>query len=516
MFSEKDIQHIHNQGITINQVNKQIERLKNGMLYANIIAAATLGKGIESYNKKDIKKFIELYETKQNQLSIVKFVPASGAATRMFKYLFEFLEEFKPLKEDITSYTERKNNTAIDLFINNLQKFPFYDKVLNQIKTLNPEFDTLPDNVKHVAFIKTMLNKNNLNLSALPKGLLPFHRYHDKVVTAFYEHLFEASLYSSSNQEAHIHFTVSKKHHNHFIDELNKIKDSLQLKTNTTFKVSFSYQKKATATIALTTKGSILRKKNGSIVFRPAGHGALLENLNKLNYDLIFIKNIDNIEVSHKSENTAIYKKLLAGILLDAQQTSFSFLHKLDKGNLTDSDFKAMILFLKERLNLSVSDKFESLISSEKIRYLKKKLNKPMRVCGMVRNEGEPGGGPFWVKDDNNQVSLQIVEFAQINFSKKNQQSLVYKATHFNPTDLVCAVKNYKGEKFDLTKYVDHNAAFITLKTSKGVTVKALELPGLWNGSMAHWNSIFVEVPSLTFNPVKTVNDLLKPAHQAS
>lgn len=515
MFSEADIQYIHDKGISLKQVNDQIVRLKNGMLYANIVAAATLGKGIETYNKEDIKSFIDLYETKRNHLSIVKFVPASGAATRMFKYLFEFLEDFKPLKESITSYTERKNNVAIEVFINNLMKFPFYNKVLKQVKTLNPEFDTFPDNVKHVAFIKTMLSKNHLNLSELPKGLLPFHRYQDQVVTAFYEHLYEASLYSSSNQEAHIHFTVSKKHHKYFVDELNTIKDSLQHKTNTRFKVSFSYQKKATASVALTTNGRILRNKNGSIVLRPAGHGALLDNLNTLHYDLIFIKNIDNIEVSHKSDNTAIYKKLLAGILLDAQQKSFSFLHQLDKGNLTDSDFKAMVLFLKERLNVSVSDKFESLVSSEKILYLKKKLNKPMRVCGMVKNEGEPGGGPFWVKDNNNQVSLQIVEFAQINFSKKQQQSLVYKATHFNPTDLVCAVKNYKGDKFDLTQYIDHNAAFITLKTSKGVNIKALELPGLWNGSMAYWNSIFVEVPSVTFNPVKTVTDLLNPAHQA-
>jgi hypothetical protein len=259
----------------------------------------------------------------------------------------------------------------------------------------------------------------------------------------------------------------------------------------------------------------VFRKPDGSILFRPAGHGALLENLNDLDYDLIFIKNIDNIVVAERNIEVSNYKKLLAGVLLEAQEEVFSYLNKLDAGNLEETDLKVMALFLRYRLNVPIVSEFEELSHNEKVAYLKQRFNRPIRVCGMVKNQGEPGGGPFWVMDEDGRISLQIVEFAQINFSKKNQQGIVYKATHFNPTDLVCGVKNYKGEKFDLMQFVDREAAFITTKTQNGVDINALELPGLWNGSMAYWNSIFVEVPLETFNPVKTVNDLLKPVHQA-
>ncbi|MGA1226046.1 MAG: DUF4301 family protein [Tamlana sp.] len=516
MFSEKDINQIQDLGITIDKVNEQIERLKDGMSYSNLVAAATIGKGIEKYEKDEIQNFIELYEAKRNNLSLVKFVPASGAATRMFKFLFQFLKSFKPANESVQEYADRKNDTLIENFLSNLKSFPFYNLVLSEVKSVNPNFDSLPENEKYVAFVKTMLEDNGINYSFLPKGLLPFHKYDQNVVTAFYEHLFESTLYSSANNIANLHFTVSENHHDYFIKELNKIKDDLEKKTKTTFNVSFSYQKQVTSTVALTAKDQVFRNEDGSILFRPAGHGALLENLNDLDYDLIFIKNIDNIVVSNKNIKISNSKKLLSGVLLEVQEKIFSYLHKLDEGGLTDADFKIIALFLKYRLNVPIDVDFDRMSSDEKTTYLSEKLNKPIRVCGMVKNEGEPGGGPFWVKDKNNQVSLQIVEFAQINFSRKNQQSLVYKATHFNPTDLVCGVRNYKGEKFNLMDYVDPEAAFITMKTQNGVDIKALELPGLWNGSMAHWNSIFVEVPLTTFNPVKTVNDLLKPAHQVS
>lgn len=516
MFSEKDINQIQDLGITIDKVNEQIERLKDGMSYSNLDAAATIGKGIEKYEKDEIQNFIELYEAKRNNLSLVKFVPASGAATRMFKFLFQFLKSFKPAKESVQEYADRKNDTLIENFLLNLKSFPFYNLVLSEVKSVNPNFDSLPENEKYVAFVKTMLEDNGINYSFLPKGLLPFHKYDQNVVTAFYEHLFESTLYCSANNIANLHFTVSENHHDYFIKELNKIKDDLEKKTKTTFNVSFSYQKQVTSIVALTAKDQVFRNEDGSILFRPAGHGALLENLNDLDYDLIFIKNIDNIVVSNKNIKISNSKKLLSGVLLEVQEKTFSYLHKLDEGGLTNADFKIIALFLKYRLNVPIDVDFDRMSLDEKTTYLSEKLNKPIRVCGMVKNEGEPGGGPFWVKDKNNQVSLQIVEFAQINFSRKNQQSLVYKATHFNPTDLVCGVRNYKGEKFNLMDYVDPEAAFITMKTQNGIDIKALELPGLWNGSMAHWNSIFVEVPLTTFNPVKTVNDLLKPAHQVS
>ncbi|PWH83639.1 DUF4301 domain-containing protein [Algibacter marinivivus] len=516
MFSDKDIEQIKNKGIDLADVNAQVSRLKNGMSFSDLVAAATKGKGIEQYDDKEAQEFIDLYDTRQNGLSIVKFVPASGAATRMFKFLFQFLQNFKPLKESIKKYAERKNDNLIEIFFNNLEQFPFYDAVISTIQKSNPDFENLPEGEKQVQFVKTMLDQNGLNYSFLPKGLLPFHKYTEQVKTAYEEHLFESTLYASSNGKSNLHFTVSEKHHLYFKKELSAVREELESSTNTKFNVSYSYQKEATETVALTLKDKVFRNEDGSILFRPAGHGALLENLNDLNNDIIFIKNIDNIVVSDRNIAVSNYKKLLAGVLIEAQEKVFLYLKKLDEGNLDDTDFKVMALFLRYRLNVPISVDFEGFSFEEKTEYLKQKLNRPIRVCGMVKNQGEPGGGPFWVKDNDGNISLQIVEFAQINFGKRDQQGIVYKATHFNPTDLVCGVKNYKGEKFDLTQFVDPEAAFITTKTQNGVDIQALELPGLWNGSMAYWNSIFVEVPLDTFNPVKTVNDLLKPVHQVS
>ena len=516
MFSEKDIEQIKNKGITIDDVNAQVLRLKDGMSFSNLVSAATIGKGIESYDEKETQAFIDLYDRKQQELSIVKFVPASGAATRMFKFLFQFLKDFKPSKESIENYAERKNDALISVFVKHLEQFPFYNKVLSSLETGNPNFNELADDEKHLEFVKTMLDPKGLNYSFLPKGLLPFHKYAEQVKTAFEEHLFESTLYASSNGEANLHFTVSKNHQLYFTNELTHVRETLENKTKTTFNVSFSYQNEATETVALTKENTVYRNDDDSILFRPAGHGALLENLNHLDNDIVFIKNIDNIVVSEKNVKVSNYKKLLAGVLVEAREKVFAYQQKLDEGNLEETDFKVMALFLRYRLNVPVSVDFEGFNAEEKTNYLKHAFNRPIRVCGMVKNQGEPGGGPFWVKADDGKISLQIVEFAQINFTKKNQQSIVYKATHFNPTDLVCGVKNYKGEKFDLTQFVDHEAAFITTKTQNGVDIDALELPGLWNGSMAYWNSIFVEVPLETFNPVKTVNDLLKPVHQVS
>lgn len=514
MFSDKDIQYIKSKGITLAQVNAQVDRIKNGMSYSNLIAAANVGNGIKRYNESEIQDFINLYETKLNHLSIEMFVPASGAATRMFKFLFQFLKHFNPKKETIEEYAEKHNDNLIKTFVSNLENFPFYEEVLSKAKTINPNFESLSRDEACVAFVKTMLNENALNYSFLPKGLLPFHNYKTGAITAFHERLLESTLYATSNNKANLHFTVSEKHHPYFNSELNKIKDDLEAETNTTFNVSYSYQKEETETVALTTSNEIYRNEDGSILFRPAGHGALIENLNAINSDLIFIKNIDNIVVFNRNKKLVKYKKMIAGVLIEAQEQAFSFLHKLDNKAVSEADMLAIAMFLSKKMNVSISDEFDDLSSEKKKQYLKDKLNRPIRVCAMVKNEGEPGGGPFWVKDENGNISLQIAEFAQIDVDNTKQADIVKNATHFNPTDLVCGTKNYKGEKFNLLNYVDPEAAFITMKTQNGTDIQALELPGLWNGSMAYWNSIFVEVPVETFNPVKTVNDLLKPEHQ--
>ena len=514
MFNTQDVKLFEKKGISQAQVESQVSMLKHGMSYSDLVSAATIGHGITRYDATDTETLIRYYETEKEQVNIVKFVPASGAASRMFKFLFQFLNEFDPFKDTITSYAERKGDTLIKTFAEHLEQFPFYNTVRNKLKAERPNVESLAKAEMYKAFVETMLREDGLNFSFLPKGLLPFHNYNDGPITAFQEHLFESTLYASSKNTANLHFTVSEKHHTYFENELAHFKPQLEKKTNTTFNVSYSYQKEATETLALTLNNDIYRNDDGSILFRPGGHGALLQNLNALDNDIVFIKNIDNIVVAPKNIKISEYKKLLGGVLLKAQKDVFGFLHALDAGTISEETIETIKTFLLEQINVVVNKDFDSLSHGEKITYLKDKLNRPIRVCGIVKNEGEPGGGPFWVKDKNGNISLQIVEFAQIDFDDSSQRDIADNATHFNPTDFVCGIKNYKGEVFDLMQYVDPDAAFITMKTQNGVDIKVLELPGLWNGSMAHWNSICVEVPVETFNPVKTVNDLLKPAHQ--
>ncbi|WP_111308495.1 DUF4301 family protein [Confluentibacter sediminis] len=512
MFTEQDIKQIDNYGLTVEKVNKQIEIIKSGMTYSKLVGAATIGNGILRKDSVQQKKYIDAFDSKRDKLSIVKFVPASGAASRMFKFLFQFLKEYDPKKESIEAYTQK--NKDISVFVNGLEKLPFYDIVRNKTMETVPNFNELSLGEQCVLFVKTMLNANQLNYSFYPKGLLPFHKYPSKVSTAFAEHLLESTLYASSNNESNLHFTISEAHKDMFDKELIKIKENLEKETNTSFNISYSYQSKSTDTIAITSKDEIYRNDDGSLLFRPSGHGALIENLNTLDYDIVFIKNIDNIVVFEQNKELSDYKKLLAGVLLQVQEQAFKYLHKLDEDSILEEEINNIELFVINRLNVDLGDEYNQLMTEEKIGFLIEKLNKPIRVCGMVKNEGEPGGGPFWVKDEKGNISLEIIEFAQIDFDNEEQKEITNGATHFNPTDLVCGVRDYQGNKFNLTEFVDPKAAFITMKSQGGVDIKAYELPGLWNGSMAHWNSIFVEVPVNTFNPVKTVNDLLRPAHQ--
>lgn len=514
MFTEKDLKQIKNKGITENQVNDQVSLLKNGMSFSNLVAAATIGEGIEKYSTDAIKDIISYYETKKESVNIVKFVPASGAASRMFKFLFQFLNSFDPSKETIESFIKNQKDNLMETFTENLEVFPFYEEVISKAKATIPNFNNLSKDEMYLAFAKTMLDENALNYSFFPKGLLPFHKYKTGAITAFQEHLYESTLYASSNKKANLHFTVSEKHLKYFEAELDTFKSNLEQETNTSFDISYSYQKEATETLALTLDNEVYRKEDGSILFRPGGHGALLENLNDLDCDIVFIKNIDNIVVAEKNIKISEYKKLLGGVLLQVQEQVFEFLHTLDNGDVNDAKLNEIATFMSDKMNVVLTEGFDNYSTNDKKTYLRNRLNRPIRACGIVKNEGEPGGGPFWVKDEQGNTSLQIVEFAQIDSENTAQNDIAKHATHFNPTDFVCGIKNYKGEKFNLMEYVDTNAAFITMKTQNGTDIKVLELPGLWNGSMAHWNSICIEVPVETFNPVKTVNDLLKPAHQ--
>lgn len=513
-FTKKDIQQIEAKGLTVNQVQAQIDLFKAGLPFLNLKAAATIDSGVVKLNTTEKEAYIKIFQDKRDSISLLKFVPASGAATRMFKFLFQFLDDYKPEIESINAYINKNKDKDLSVFLIGLEKLPFFEQVIHKVHENVSNFNDLSYDLQRVEFIKTMLEETQLNLAFYPKGLLPFHRYKNNVSTAFEEHLFEAALYASSNNRANIHFTISEKHKHHFDEEFKFIEEDVEERTNTKFNITFSYQKESTDTIAVTHKNEPFRDENEQLVFRPSGHGALIQNLNDLDVDIIFIKNIDNVVVKKYKNEVADYKMMLAGILLEVQEKAFYYLKQLDENQISESELIEIANFLSNRLNVSVSNEFEKYSPKHQIKYLKDKLNRPIRVCGMVKNEGEPGGGPFWIKDESGTIFLQIVESAQVDKGSKRQKEIMKNATHFNPVDLVCGTKNYLGESFDLTKFIDFKTAFISEKTKSGKHLKALELPGLWNGAMANWNSIFVEVPLLTFNPVKTVNDLLKPAHQ--
>ena len=513
-FNSLDTKFIEKKGLTLKKVEQQLQLLKTGLPFINLERAATVGDGILKFSDEQSLDLIETYDKHKDQLKIVKFVPASGAATRMFKFLFDFIKDFKPNKQSINAYVNKFKAADLSLFFIGLEKLPFYNLVITYLKAQNKNYNKLSNDEKLVAFIQAILNEDQLAFSAFPKGLLPFHKYKDHLASAFEEHLFEAALYATSNGKASLHFTISEKHKEKFDTEFARIQQIVESKTNTKFDISFSYQKESTDTIAVSTKNEIVREDNQELYFRPSGHGALLENLNDFDADIIFIKNIDNVVVYNYEDEVAKSKKMLAGLLINIKKQAFKYAKDLDTKQLSHDDIVEIAEFLICKMNVVISPEFEKYSTAYQIDYLKNKLDRPIRICGMVQNEGEPGGGPFWVKDEGANLSLQIVESAQINKKDKEQKNILKKATHFNPVDIVCSTKNYKGETYDLQKFVDHQTAFITMKTKEGKDIKALELPGLWNGSMSNWNTIFVEVPLVTFNPVKTVNDLLKPTHQ--
>ncbi|MDX1364584.1 MAG: DUF4301 family protein [Arenibacter latericius] len=509
VLSEADKIQLDNLGVSIEKVKSQIETFKEGIPFVRLEKAAIVSNGISKFSETRAQKLIQTFNEESNNISILKFVPASGAASRMFKAMFNFLDAYDPKKESLDAYVERTGDNDAAAFFDGYQKFAFYDLIQNRIKGKTDSKDE-----EKYLFVQEMLLKDGLNYGFYPKGLLPFHYYGDHSATPFEEHLKEAADYAAVNNEAILHFTISEQHGEMFNQEFKVAGERVAADTKTSFSVTYSYQKSATDTIAVDMDNKPFRQSDGSLLFRPGGHGALIENLNDVDADIIFIKNIDNVVVPRHTEVMAANKKILAGLLLELQEKVFEYARILDKKDLKSEQLEKIKKFLEEELNVRFSDKFNSHSLEEQIKVLKEKINRPIRVCGMVKNEGEPGGGPFWVKDAQGHVSLQIIESAQVDTDNPEQLGVMKNATHFNPVDLVCGIRNYKGEKFDLLKYVDVKQGFITQKTQEGKDLKALELPGLWNGAMAFWNTVFVEVPLETFNPVKTVNDLLKPSHQ--
>ncbi|TDE05165.1 DUF4301 family protein [Flavobacterium sandaracinum] len=513
-FSSSDFIYIQEYGIPIATIQKQLNFFKEGIPKAELVSPATLSNGILKLSEKDFHEKASFFDANKSGLKLNKFVPASGAASRMFKFLTEFINDFDVENESINAYINRKKANKLAVFIVGMEKFPFFDAIDKQLKAEFADFDSMDRSLKNFYFIKLLLSSDYFDFANKPKGILPFHKYKTHIATPVEEHLQECAQYSSANNGSHLHFTVSEAHQKHFEDIVDSVKSEIEKKSAVAIQVSYSYQNKRTDTLAVSMKNKPFRDENGQLVFRPGGHGALIENLNNLEADMVFIKNIDNV-IQNNVEKISLYKKGLAGILLSIQHQVFMYLNALDAISIEPELIDEIVLFLKEKLNSTMKDGFHAENLESKISELQAILNRPIRVCGMVKNEGEPGGGPFWVRSDQGSVSLQIVESSQVDLSNEAQKIMLNAATHFNPVDLVCGIKNYKKEKFDLTEFVDHNSGFIVEKNVSGKSIKGYELPGLWNGAMANWLTVFVQVPLLTFNPVKTVNDLLKPAHQS-
>ena len=505
MLTEQDLRQITQKGISEEKLNHQLEQFKTGFPFLKLEAAAAIGRGIIAPQEAERKQYVEAWnQYKAEGKKVVKFVPASGAASRMFKDMFAFVDaDYNVPTTDFEKH-----------YFDNIRKFAFYD-ALNAAcqKNEGKDIPTLIAEGSYKAVAAQMLRPEGLNYGQLPKGLLLFHNYPEGPRTPMEEHLVEGALYAASAGEAHVHFTVSHEHMELFKQKVAEKADIYAQKYGIKYDITFSEQKPSTDTVAANADNTPFRNDDGSLLFRPGGHGALIENLNEIEADVIFVKNIDNVVPDRLKQDTVEWKQVIAGVLVTLQKRAFEYLRKLDTGKYSHEEIEEMIRFVQQNLCCRKAD-IKELEDAELVIYLRKKLNRPMRVCGVVKNVGEPGGGPFLTYNQDGTVSLQILESSQIDKSNKEYMEMFTKGTHFNPVDLVCAVKDYKGNAFHLPDYVDQATGFISSKSKSGKELKALELPGLWNGAMSDWSTVFVEVPLSTFNPVKTVNDLLREQHQ--
>lgn len=511
MYTPEDISQIIARGIAPETITKQIQNFKSGFPFLKITEAASQYHGIIILSEAKKQEFIRLFEQKVTEgIRLMKFVPASGAASRMFKTLFSALEKLR----NGESSDEVLKDQEVARFVNHLEDFAFYEDLEALAETKNLKLE----NVSLEQKLSWLLLEEGINYGNLPKGLLKFHKYPDGSRTAMEEQFIEGIEYIRDKDEVvNMHFTVSPEHQEAFEEHVEKLIQKYTGTSDVTFNVGFSQQKPSTDTLAVTLNNEPFRNEDGTFLFRPGGHGALIENLNELDADLIFIKNIDNVVTDSLKETTVDYKKALAGVLLDLQKQIFYYQKMLREHHpvsLESSFYAEAANFLENVLNITPPQNQYYSEKSELYHYLNGKFNRPIRVCGMVKNHGDPGGGPFFAVNRDGSLSLQIAETPQIDFGNPEQAQIARQAGYFNPVDLVCGVKNFEGKKYNLTEFVDPDTGFITIKSKDGLELKAQELPGLWNGSMSDWNTIFVEVPAETFTPVKTVNDLLQKEHQ--
>jgi hypothetical protein len=513
MLNKLDFKQIKERGSDVTIVMQQIENFKNGFPFAILQRPATIDDGIILFSDKEVNELVSYYNNHSGNCNIIKLVPASGAASRMFQTLYNFMENATcPEKEYELLQMDQSFNSVFN-FIRSIKDFAFYHDLKNVLLDNNISLENKLGKNEFSLIIDYLLNDKGLGYGKLPKGLLKFHSYESNARMAFEEHIVEAAAYgTSTNKVASIHFTVSPEHLDRFKSNAEKVQQEYEKQFGINLQISFSLQKTSTDTIAVDMDNNPFRE-NGALIFRPGGHGALIENLNELNADIIFIKNIDNIVPDRLKASTIQYKKAIGGLLLMLQTSAFGFMQELEK-EITEERCNQIAEFCQKNLNINLTRDFYDFTKDKKKEFLLHYLNRPIRVCGMVKNEGEPGGGPFWVMNSKGEIGLQIVESSQVDTKNPEQDGILKSSTHFNPVDLVCGIKDYKGYPFDLHKFIDPETGFISIKSKDGKKLKAQELPGLWNGAMADWITIFSEVPISTFNPVKAINDLLRPQHQ--
>ena len=517
-LNDRDKKQIRALGITEDHVLSQIERFEKGAPYLKLDRPCTIGDGIKVISEEELEALTVIFKESTTKRRLTKFVPASGAASRMFKALLRFNNEYtQTQRTSIASQAQQGDGDSqhVLAFMDGIRQFAFLDDLESAMAVDGLDPETLISSGEFKEVIDYLLTQKGLGYAQRPKGLLKFHKYPDGNRTAFEEHLVEAANYAKDGKGTScLHFTVSPKHRKRFEALLETIRSRYKENYGAHFDVSFSVQEKSTDNVAVDLENKPFRLNDGSILFRPGGHGALIENLNDTKGDIIYIKNIDNVVPDRLKDQTFLWKKALGGYLIKTQQKIFYFLERLAEGPPDKVLLEEALEFVEHDLCI-IPPGSQALTSDEaKQDFLLSRLNRPIRVCGMVRNQREPGGGPFWVEDRDGSLSLQIVETAQIDPESEAQQSILRSSTHFNPVDIVCGVLDWEGKAFDLRHFVDPEAVFISMKSKEGQDLKALELPGLWNGAMSYWHTIFVEVPVITFNPVKTINDLLRKEHQ--
>tara|TARA_B100000315_G_scaffold258949_1_gene312907 strand:+ start:4073 stop:5653 length:1581 start_codon:yes stop_codon:yes gene_type:complete len=514
VFTQSDIQHFTLHGLTEDQIQAQFKILKNDIPHVNINRPCTIGDGIMTLDPSTIDKLETKYVKTLSTRQTIKFVPASGAASRMFHALMSTYNRRRQYSTTTDDASHNQDYIQSRECLNAISDFAFAEDLTSILLKHGLHLNTLVKHKRYNEILEYLLMPKGLNYAHQPKALIPFHRYTDHCRTPLAEHLVEAIEYTCNTRNiASLHFTVSLDHEKAISAYVTEMK-SRYARNGVTFNISYSQQKLSTNTITIDENNQPFRDNTGVLVLRQSGHGSLIENLNNLQEDICFIKNIDNVVPDRLKYETYRYKKALGGLLVSVQEKVFSFLKQLDSGPVEEPVLIHMVKWRQQTFSLTVPDEFANQSNSERVTFLHHQFNRPLRICGMVRKTKEFGGGPFWVQHNDRTQSIQIVEDAQINTKLANQQTVFKSSTHFNPVDIVCGLRDYHGNSFDLRKFVDPHTSIMTRKFYEGRTLRILEHPGLWNGSMAYWNTIFVEVPSLTFNPVKTILDLLRPEHQ--